>query len=135
MSRTDFWSHFELLRLAPLRPTLTSAPPSPAPPGPVQITLRAAPPNGLGFLLATTAGHVPERAVANLDGVPLWLALPTQGPLTVSLLPIDPLGAATASFTNPGGIATALDFQVAVFGGPTPPVVGSSALLTLHLLP
>lgn len=135
VARTDFWSHFELLRLTPQRPTLASAPASPVPPGSVQLTLQAAPPGWLGFLLATTAGHVAERAVANLDGVPLWLALPTTGPLAVSLLPIDALGTGTATFTNPGGVATGLDFQVAVFGGPNPPTVGSSALLTLHLLP
>lgn len=135
VARTDFWSHFELLRLAPQRPTLAAAPASPVPPGPVQLTLQAAPPGGLGFLMATMAGHVAERTVANLDGVPLWLALSTTSPLAVSLLPIDPLGTATATFTNPGGIATGLDFQVAVFGGPNAPIVGSSALLTLHLLP
>lgn len=135
VTRTDFWSRFEVLRLSPERPRLDVGP-SPLPAwSTATATIQDAPAAGLAVLLANTGGHGPESIVATLNGAPLWLAFAPTAQLALLLLPLDAQGHASTTFTNPGGFTATVDFQAVVFSTSAVPDFGSTSLRSIQLLP
>ena len=127
IATSNFVSSYEVLRLAPLRPQLTTTQAGPYPPGPIPLAVSSAPPHGLCLLGATVAPAVAERVVFELAGTPIWLALPDPGQISIAPIWIDANGAASIVIQQPGGFAADITFQALAIGqnglGTTPHLV------------
>jgi hypothetical protein len=96
--------------------------------------VNAAPPLGVGLVLATLAAPLPEQAIAWLGGTPLWFGLDPNGVVPFAPFALDAQGRASVPIVNPGGFAADLHFQTVVFA-PGSGAVASTSPLTAHLLP
>lgn len=135
VSHSDFAQSYEVARLEPARPRLGVTPTGPLPPGVASLHLTANPPNGLAAVILTLATAAPETVVTTIEGVPLWLGIPSTATFATVLLPLDANGAAATPLLNPGGHAVAFTVQTIALGAPGTTAVGSSLPLQLQLIP
>lgn len=129
------WVRYELLRLEPARPQLDVQPGPAVGPGPLQLAVHAGPASGFALLAATFGGAVPERVVASLEGVPIWLALPFGAPIAVQGFALDAGGNGGLALLHPGGFFATVDFQAVALGAPGSAAFGSTPLQSVLLLP
>jgi len=114
LNATDFGGAFERAALVPRRPELALQGPGLAGPGPFQVLFSGGQPLGHGMLAFALDAHALAAEVPYFlpGGLPLFLGLDLGHsffvPVTYAL---DAAGAATASFTNPGGLEGLLALQ------------------------
>ncbi|MEC7584363.1 MAG: hypothetical protein VYE77_08595 [Planctomycetota bacterium] len=132
IATSNFVSSYEVLRLAPQRPQLTTTQLGPHPPGPIPLALTSAPPLGFCLLGATLAPAVPERVVFEIDETPIWLALADPGQLSITSLWADSQGASSLVLQHPGGFAANVTLQGLTIGQSG---LGTTSHQTLQLLP
>lgn len=131
---TDYTSQLEVFACGPQRP-LAALNPSPfVAVGTSTHAVRAAPPLGVGLVLASLQPLQPEQAIAWFGGTPLWLGLDASSAVPFAGFALDAQGRASVPIVNPGGFAADLHFQTVVFA-PGSGAVASTSPLTAHLLP
>lgn len=114
VNATDFAAFDQRLSLRPRRPELTLQGPGLAGPGPFQVLFGGGEPHGHGLLAFTTADHAlaPEVPIFVGGGLPLFIGLDLGHAWIVpATYALDAAGAATAAFTNPGGLEGLLALQ------------------------
>lgn len=134
VAATDYTSRLEVFACGPQRPLAALSPSPVVAVGTSQHTVNAAPPLGVGLVLASLSAPVPEQAIAWLGGTPLWFGLDGNDDVPLAPFALDAQGRASVPIVNPGGIAADLHFQTVVFA-PGSGAVASTLPLTAHLLP
>jgi hypothetical protein len=133
VSAADWQTSCWVFRVTPRRPALAVTPPQSGP-GPVRFSVHDAPPLGLVALHLGIGPLQPERALLQLGGLPLWLALDYGAPVAGAVLPADAAGAARFDFVYAGGLAGAVHGQ-AIGLAPLTGDAGTSPAATLLLRP
>ena len=110
ISTSNYASFYEIVRVGPRRPQLRASPVDHAPPGPVTLSLRNAPPNGLLLWLASATPSVDDFAALTLDDTPIWLGLAPTDVVVAGAGAVDAAGLASMTFTNPG-LDARIDWQ------------------------
>lgn len=131
---TDYTSLLEVFACGPQRPLAALSPSPFVAVGTSTHAVRAAPPLGVGLVLASLQPLQPEQAIAWFGGTPLWLGLDGNGVVPFAGFAVDAQGRASVPIVNPGGFAADLHFQTVVFA-PGSGAVASTSPLTAHLLP
>lgn len=132
---SDFVGRHEVLRLHPQRPDLGLWPGTTFGAGTARATVTNAPAGGFGVFAGSAHPLVPERAVALLDALPVWFALDDRQPIATRIVPLDANGTATTALIHPGGFAGQVHLQAFTLTAAGIGQHGSTAAVTVTLLP
>lgn len=133
---TDWMISGEVRRIQPRRPQLKISP-NPAPKGPFDIKISAAPANATTWIGMSLLAGMPERPVLFAEGVSLYFGLDFQVPPFLLMGTTDAQGQLLFGLTNPGQLLLTLNVQALISGLPKTGFVrvGTTNLSPLHIKP
>jgi hypothetical protein len=134
VASTDYFLHYDWLRVHPSRPTAAVLPTAQVPPGSAQLQLLDGPPHGLVLWFAALQPASGEQALQWHGESPLWFGLSPLQAIVVQAGPLDHHGHGTVALLNPGGIAARLDLQAVTLDAPATGIA-SAAPVPLWFLP
>ncbi len=133
---TDWMISGEVRCIQPRRPLLEVSP-NPAPKGPLDIKISAAPANAATWVGISLLSGLAERPVFFAQGVSLYLGLDFQVPPFLLTGTTDAQGKLLFGLTNPGQLLLTLNVQSLISGAPKTGFVqvGTTNLEILHIKP
>jgi hypothetical protein len=135
VAASDFAADFRVVAVQPARPELSAQPPAVLAGGTCTVAIDHAPATGIAVVLGSWSAMPTEQAVVRMQGLPVWLGLPTSPLFTLATVALDSQGRGAMAFANPGGIALPVHMQTVAFGAHSGWSGGSSNVAHVQLLP